>query len=115
MAVQLVMTLLSEALQDPNTPGLGTAKARMTEHLRSKVGPGIAGDELPDLQNLGVADDFYASFEWSDGGIVHVHIALWIVGSPRIDKVQVPKEQQEESEGNFVEIDVPIDGETVMP
>ena len=39
------------------------------------------------------------------------HIALWIVGSPRVDKVQVPKEQQEDSEGNFVEIDVPIDGE----
>jgi hypothetical protein len=87
----------------------------MTEHLRAKVGPGIAVEDLPDLQCLGVVDDFYASFEWSDGGLVHVHIALWIVGSPRIDKVQVPKELQAEGESGRVEINVPIDGETVMP
>ena len=31
MAVQLVMSLLPEALLDPNTPGLGTVKARMID------------------------------------------------------------------------------------
>jgi hypothetical protein len=63
MAVHLVMATLSEALQDPGTPGLGSVKARMTEHLRAKVGPGIAVEDLPDLHFLGVVDDFYASFE----------------------------------------------------
>ena len=116
MAVHLVMNLLTTALQDPKTPGLGQVKARMTQHLRAKVGTGIVVEELPDLQHFGSVDDFYASFEWSDGGLVHVHIALWIVGSPRIDKVLVPKEHDEEdSEGAYVEIAVPIDGETVMP
>ena len=65
-------------------------------------------EELTDLQHFGSVDDFYASFEWSNGGLVHVHIALWIVGSPRIDKVLVPKEHDEEdSEGAYVEIAVP--------
>ena len=113
--MHLVITILSEALQDPGTPELGSVKASMTEHLRAKVGPGIAVEDLPDLHFLGVVDDFYTSFEWSDGGLVHVHIALWIVGSPRIEKVQVPKELQGEGENGRVEITVPIDGETVMP
>ena len=63
----------------------------MTEDLRSKVGPGIVVDELPDLKHFRVVDDFYASFEWSEGGLVYRHITLRIVGPPRIGKVQVPK------------------------
>ena len=68
-----------------------------------------------DLQHLGVVDDLYASFDWSQRVIVNAHIAFWIVGSPRIDKDQVPKQQHEESEGNLMEMDVPIDAETNMP
>ena len=58
--------------------------------------------DLPDLQYYGYVDDFYASLEWSAGGLIHTHIALWIVGSPRIDKVEVPIE----SKDDVVEIDV---------
>ena len=111
MAVHLVANVLTETLQDPTMPGLQTVRGRMEELLRSKVGEGIDVDQLPDLQHLGEVDDFYASFEWSDGGLVHVHIAMWIVGSPRIDKVIVPKERGD----NIVEIEVPIHGETVLP
>ena len=110
MAVHLVMSVLTEALQDPGTPGLTTVRRKMQELLLSKVGEDIDVGELPDLQHLGEVDDFYASFEWSDGGLVHVHNALWIVGSPRIDKVIVPREQGD----NTIEVEVPIDGETVM-
>ena len=84
----------------------------MAKLLHAKVGPGIDAHELPDVQHLGTVDDFYASFEWSDGGLVHVHIALWIVGAPRIDKVVVPKEDLDEG---YVEIEVPIEGDTVLP
>ena len=112
MAVHLIMNLLSEALQDPSTPGLSDVKARMAKLLHAKVGPGIDVHELPDVQHLGTVDDFYASFEWSDGGLVHVHIALWIVGAPRIDKVVVPKEDLDKG---YVEIEVPIEGDTVLP
>ena len=112
MAVHLIMNLLSEALQDPSTPGLTDVKARMAKLLHAKVGPGIDVHELPDVQHLGTVDDFYASFEWSDGGLVHVHIALWIVGAPRIDKVVVPKEDLDKG---YVEIEVPIEGDTALP
>jgi len=112
MAVHLVANVLSDALQEPTTPGLSTVTARLAEQLRAKVGPHIDVQELPDLQHIGTVDDFYASFEWSDGGLVHVHIALWIVGAPRIDKVVVPKEDVEEG---YVEVEVPIEGETVLP
>ena len=111
MAVHLATNVFTEALQDPATPGLPTVRGRMEELLRSKVGEDIDVDQVTDLQHLGEVDDFYASYEWSDGGLVHVHIALWIVGSPRIDKVIVPKERGDD----LVEIEVPIHGETVLP
>ena len=47
---------------------------------------------------------------WWD--FVHVHIALWIVGVPRIDKVVVPKEDLDKG---YVELEVPIEGDTVLP
>ena len=111
MAVHLVMNALMEILQDLATPGLTTVRSKMEELFRSKVGEDVDVGELPDLQHLGEVDDVYVSFEWNDGGLVHVHIALWIVGSPRIDKVIVPREQG----GNLVEVEVPIHGETVLP
>ena len=36
---------------------------------------------------------YWLSYEWSEGGMIHAHIALWIVGSPRFDKTNVPKEK----------------------
>ena len=35
-------------------------------------------------------DDWYASFEWGAGGIVHVHLVLWVHGAPRLDAVLRP-------------------------
>ena len=112
MAVYLVMNVLTEALQDPSTPGLDNVKARMTQHLHGIVGPNIDVEKMPDIQHVGAVDDFYASFEWSEGGLVHDRIAVWIVGSPRIDKVIMPKEHVDDG---YVEIQVPIEGETVLP
>ena len=48
--------------------------------------------------------------EWSEGGILHAHIAFWMVGAPRIDKIQVPREKEE----NVVEIDVDADENTAI-
>ncbi len=43
--------------------------------------------------SYGEVDDWWATFEWSSGGMVHVHIAFWIVASPRIDKVLISTEE----------------------
>ena len=48
--------------------------------------------------------------------MIHVHIALWVVGAPRIDKIDVAREKEEETSGNtWVEIDVVPDGAVVVP
>ena len=38
-----------------------------------------------------IVDDWYASFEWGAGGIVHIHLVLWVHGAPRIDIALEPK------------------------
>ena len=48
-------------------------------------------DEAPDLQFFGRVDDYHATFEWSEGGMIHAHMAFWVVGAPRIDKIDVPR------------------------
>ena len=73
-------------------------------------------DDIPDLQYFGHVDDEYASFEWSEGGMIHVHIAFWIVGAPRIDKIEVPREKGDDgTTKTWVEIDVVPDGAVVVP
>ena len=52
-------------------------------------------------------------YEWSEGGIIHAHMAFWVVGAPRIDKIEVPREQAGESGG--IEIDVPLPGQHAVP
>ena len=48
--------------------------------------------------------------------MVHVHMAFWVVGAPRIDKIEVPQKKEDEHEGKaWVEIDVVPEGVTVVP
>ena len=92
-------------------PGHDEAMEMLASQLREKLGVDISVDDLPDLRNYGVVDDFYASLEWSGGGLIHTHIALWIVGAPRIDKVTVPID----IESGVVQVDVTPAEEVVLP
>ena len=76
-------------------PGKDAVKRRLQTALRERLGQEVDIDSLPDLVFMGHVDDFYASFEWSSGGMLHAHMAFWIVGSPRIDKVITPKERDD--------------------
>ena len=49
--------------------------------------------QSPDQMHFGQVDDYYMSYEWSEGGMIHAHMAFWVVGAPRIDKIEVPREQ----------------------
>ena len=62
----------------------------LAAELQQTLGLEVSIQDLPDLQNYGYVDDCYASLEWSAGRFILTHIAFWIVGSPRIDKVVVP-------------------------
>ena len=93
MSVYLVMALLTRQLQGDCVPGrtscMETLQQTMDDELRGRGGDGIQVVEL-DCLGWGRVDDFWSSFEWSAGGMVHCHIAYWIKGAPRIDKVVVP-------------------------
>ena len=77
-------------------PGKDAVKLELQTTLRERLGPEVDINALPDLVFMGHVDDFYATYEWSSGGMIHMHMAFWIVGSPRIDKVIVPKEQRDQ-------------------
>ena len=64
------------------------------EEIREAFGPDHAMlNSLQTQGSYGEVDDWWATFEWSSGGMVHVHIAFWIVASPRIDKVLISTEE----------------------
>ena len=116
MAVALTKALLTEQMRSPEIPGLETAKAKLAEELRSRLGEEIDVDEIPDLRLFGHVDDEYVSFEWSSGGMLHAHMAFWIVGAPRIDKIEVPQEKADDGEENaWVEVEVLPEGVGVTP
>ena len=63
-----------------------------------------------DLRHFSRVDDWCASYEWSEGGIIHAHMAFWVIGAPRIDKTEVPRDKMD-----GVEIDAPLPGQHAVP
>ena len=102
MAVHLAKEVITRMLQSDIVPGRAEAMTILGKELQHKLDVDISVEDLPDLEYYGCVDDFYASLEWSAGGLVHVHMALWIVGAPRIDKVVVPTE----SKPDVIQVDV---------
>ena len=94
MALHLVVDVITRQLQSAQVPGLEATMECVRKSLEKKSGEPIALDELtiPDLQVVGHVDDYWLSYEWSEGGVMHAHSTLWIVGSPRIDLKNVPRE-----------------------
>ena len=86
MAVHLTKDLLTQQMQSSAVPGLDAVKNRVESSLREKLRSDVNLDQIPDLVHLGYVDDFYASFEWSSGGLVHAHMAylfrLWLLSIP---------------------------------
>ena len=101
MAVALTKALLTAQVRSEEVPGRDEAQAKLAEELSNRMGVDVLVEEIPDLRHFGCVDDHYASFEWSEGGMIHVHIAFWVVGAPRIDKIEVPQEKEDENEGKL--------------
>ena len=113
LAVALTAALLTEQLQSDAVPGRDEARDKLAEELGVRLGVDVSVDDIPDVRHFGQVDDSYVSYEWSEGGMIHVHMAFWVVGAPRIDKIEVPREQL----GNpgCMQIDVPLPGQHVVP
>ena len=71
MAVSLVKAMLTEQMRSDEVPGRDEAKAKLAEDLASRLGEEVVVDDVPDLQQFGYVDDYYVSFEWSNGGMIH--------------------------------------------
>ena len=82
MAVALTKALLTEQMRSEEVPGREGAKAQLAEGLHACMGMEMLVDDVPDMVHYGIVDDYYASFKWSEGGMLHAHIAIWIVGAP---------------------------------
>ena len=95
MAVALTKALLTEQMRSEEVPGREDAEAKLAQELQSRVGVEILVEGVPDLLHYGIVDDYYASFEWSEGEMIHAHIAFWIVGAPRIDKIERCREKRQ--------------------
>ena len=80
MCVHLAKEIITRTLQSDIVPGRQEAMARLEAELQQKLGLEVSVSDLPDLQYYGYVDVFYASLEWSVGGLIHTHIAFWIVG-----------------------------------
>ena len=59
-------------------------------HMRRRCGASgsasatrISVDDVQDVRHFGQVDDWCATFEWSEGGSIHAHMAFWVVGAPR--------------------------------
>ena len=80
MALHLIVDLITRQLRSTEVPGLELTKERVRTNLEQKLGIPISVDDVtvPDLRHFGLVDDYWLSYEWSDGGIIHAHIALWI-------------------------------------
>ena len=80
MALHLVVDLVSRQLKSADVPGFELTKERVRKNLEQKLQTRVSVDDasFPDLRHFGHVDDYWLSYEWSDGGIIHAHIALWI-------------------------------------
>ena len=71
-------------------PGADAQHQALPVHMRRRCGaPGSASatrisvGDVQDVRHFGQVDDSHATFEWNEGGIIHAHMAFWVVGAPR--------------------------------
>jgi hypothetical protein len=91
MLVHLAAHIVSRNIGGDIVPGKAEAMQAMQQELDAVFDPSSITVSSADFQ-YGKVDDWWATFEWSSGGMVHVHIAFWIVASPRIDKIVMSSE-----------------------
>jgi len=87
--VHMAVELLSNQAMSEQVPPKKEAMAAVQRELASELGDDSTSfNELQLDADWGRVDEWWACYEWSGGGLVHVHVCLWIKGAPRIDKVK---------------------------
>ena len=87
--VHMAVELLSNQAMSEQVPSKKEAMAAVQRELANELGDdSMLFQELLLDRDWGRVDDWWACYEWSGGGLIHVHVCFWIKGSPRIDKVK---------------------------
>jgi hypothetical protein len=91
MLVHLTAHIVSRNIGGDIVPGKSDATQATQQELDALFDPSSVTVSSADFQ-YGKVDDWWATFELSSGGMVHVHIAFWIVASPRLDMIVMPSD-----------------------
>ena len=94
----MTVALITYQLQSEDVPGLQDAKGMLAQVLSSHLVDDDAVDSISDYRFLGQVDDYYATYEWSEGSMIHEHMAFWVFGALRIDKIEAPSDNSKNSE-----------------
>ena len=87
--VHMAVELLSNRAMSEQVPSKKEAMAAVQRELASELGDDSTSfKELELDEDWGRVDDWWACYERSGGGLLHVHVCLWIQGALRIDKVK---------------------------
>ena len=98
--LKTIMQSLTVAMQKLDR--VQECKTCIREQLRKCLGVQDAELLLSEPTNWGEIDDYWATYEWSEGGLIHLHIAFWVVGSPRVDVVKLTEEEERTEEAGKV-------------
>ena len=86
MATALTAALLTEQLQSDDVPGRADAQNYIEAELAARVGADASVSsrlcQNPDQMHFGQVDDYYMSYEWSEGHDPRAHGILGRRGSP---------------------------------
>lgn len=119
LSVRLLAALVTQTMTCANIPGREAYADLLQQEMRRRLGDTFEQLKFDEsVAAIGRVDDYWASYEWSGGGMVHVHVALWITGSPRVDKVIVQNPSadppDEASRGGGREILLEEDGDVKL-
>ena len=86
MATALTAALLTEQLQSDDVPGRADAQNKIEAELAARVGADASVSsrlcQNPDQMHFGQVDEYYMSYEWSEGHNPRAHGILGRRGSP---------------------------------
>ena len=98
---------------------------RRAQHaVEKRLAAQVGDDAVENLQlhlpsNWGAIYDHWATFGCSEGGLIHVRLSLWIVGSPRIDIVKIAAQGvsgvDDMSENGMENVDDEMRGKSTKP
>ena len=82
MATAVAATLLADRLQSGGVCGRGGTQQQVQAELGARMGLDISAVDSRGLRHVGRVDDWCATVELCEGGIIRACMAVWVAGAP---------------------------------